>query len=80
MRPRDRFQKSVAADSTLNELAAIDPKFQPLAAECRNARIVIDELANGSPPLPRAQTRSSGWKIRSRYRRWPTEEKYGGSG
>ncbi len=36
-----------AADSTLNELAAIDPKFQPLAAECRNARIVIDELANG---------------------------------
>ncbi|HPI74722.1 MAG TPA: AAA family ATPase, partial [bacterium] len=36
-----------AADSTLNELAAIDPRFQALAAECRNARIVIDELATG---------------------------------
>ena len=34
-------------ETVLNELAAIDPRFQPMIADCQNAHILIDELASG---------------------------------
>ncbi len=35
------------AASTLAELAQIDPRFQAMADECQNARILVDELSAG---------------------------------